>query len=191
MNEALWQDGGWLSAVDRCPSPNFGARPTATPVSLIVIHNISLPPGQFEGDWVERFFTNQLDPNAHPYFATIADVQVSAHFYIRRDGRVVQFVDCDARAWHAGQSVWGARSNCNDYSIGVELAGTDDTPYSAAQYAALWRVIDAAIQRYPIEAIAGHCHIAPGRKTDPGTCFDWAAVRMRYPALALPGEIGA
>lgn len=185
-----WQADGWLEGIDWLPSPNFGERP-AGEVSLVVIHNISLPPDEFGGDWVEQFFLNQLDPQAHPYFATIADVQVSAHFYIRRDGRVIQFVGCDQRAWHAGRSCWCERDNCNDYSVGIELEGSDTQPFADEQYGALWPLLDALQSRYPIAAIAGHSDVAPGRKTDPGPFFEWAAVRARYPALALPPEINA
>ena len=186
----VWQAGGWLEGADWLPSPNFGARPAGQAVSLVVIHNISLPPNEFGADWVEDFFLNQLNPEAHPYFSTIADLQVSAHFYVRRSGRVIQFVGCDLRAWHAGQSCWCERDNCNDYSVGIELEGSDTQSYAAEQYASLWGVLDALRTRYPIMAIAGHCHIAPGRKTDPGPYFDWAALRSRYPGLGLPPEIG-
>jgi AmpD protein len=186
-----WQPDGWLDGVHWLASPNFGERPYGAPVSLVVIHNISLPPDQFGGDWVEDFFLNRLDAAAHPYFSTIADLQVSAHFYIRRDGRVIQFVGCDRRAWHAGPSCWCARDNCNDYSVGIELEGSDNQPYAAEQYPALWAVLDALHQRYPVTAVAGHCHIAPGRKTDPGPYFDWPALRARYPGLDLPAEIAA
>lgn len=185
-----WQADGWLNGVTWLASPNFGERP-AGEVSLVVVHNICLPPDEFGGDWVEAFFLNRLDPQAHPYFATIADVRVSAHFYIRRDGRITQFVGCDRRAWHAGDSQWCGRDNCNDYSVGIELEGSDSQPFSPAQYEALWRLIDALRQRYPIAAMAGHSDIAPGRKTDPGPYFDWAAVRSRYPDLDLPPEVSA
>lgn len=185
-----WQADGWLEGVTWLPSPNFGERP-AGEVSLVVVHNISLPPDEFGGDWVEAFFLNRLDPQAHPYFATIADVQVSAHFYVRRDGRIIQFVGCDQRAWHAGNSQWCERANCNDYSVGIELEGSDTQPFTVAQYAALWGLIDALRQRYPIAAIAGHSDIAPGRKTDPGPYFDWTEVRNRYPGLRLPPEVSA
>ncbi len=185
-----WRKGGWLTGTTHCPSPNFGVRPDGE-VSLIVVHNISLPPDEFTGEWVEKFFLNQLDPHAHPYFSTIADVQVSAHFYVRRDGRTVQFVGCDDRAWHAGQSAWAGRENCNDFSVGIELEGSDTQAYTASQYSALWQLIDALRRRYPIGAIAGHCHIAPSRKTDPGPFFDWTEVRRRYPGLILPLEVAA
>jgi len=184
-----WQGDGWLEGVAWLPSPNFGERPADTAVSLVVIHNISLPPDQFGGEWVEDFFLNRLDQTAHPYFATIADVQVSSHFYVRRDGRVVQFVGCDKRAWHAGQSCWCDRDNCNDYSVGIELEGSDTRGFSGEQYAALWRLLDALRVRYQLAAIAGHSHVAPGRKTDPGPYFDWPEVARRYPALDLPPEV--
>ncbi|KAB2925064.1 MAG: 1,6-anhydro-N-acetylmuramyl-L-alanine amidase AmpD [Dechloromonas sp.] len=185
-----WRTDGWLEGVSWLPSPNFGERP-AGPVSLIVIHNISLPPDEFGGDWVEDFFLNRLDHRSHPYFASIADIRVSAHFYIRRDGRIVQFVSCDERAWHAGQSRWCGRENCNDYSLGIELEGSDTQPFAAAQYAALWPLLDALRLRYPIATVVGHSDIAPGRKSDPGPYFDWAAVRSRHPDLELPPEVAA
>jgi AmpD protein len=181
-----WQADGWLADVRHVLSPNQGARPAGTAVSLVVVHNISLPPGEFGGEWVENFFVNRLDPQAHPYFATIAGLEVSSHFYVRRSGRIVQFVGCDRRAWHAGRSAWQGRENCNDYSVGIELEGCDDLPFEAAQYEALWNLIDALRGRYPISAIAGHSDVASGRKTDPGPYFDWAAVRERYPTLDLP-----
>lgn len=184
-----WQEDGWLEGVTWLPSPNFGERPADAAVSLIVVHNISLPPDEFGGDWVEQFFLNQLDASAHPYFATIADVQVSAHFYVRRDGRVIQFVGCDQRAWHAGSSKWCGRENCNDFSVGIELEGADSQPFTTEQYEALADLVEALQARYPIAAIAGHSDIAPGRKTDPGPGFDWAVLRRRYPDLALPAEV--
>jgi AmpD protein len=185
-----WKKNGWLSGIRCVLSPNQGERPKGTEISLVVLHNISLPPGEFAGQWVEDFFVNRLERTAHPYFAEIADVQVSAHFFLRRSGRLVQFVSTDRRAWHAGRSIWAGRENCNDFSIGIELEGTDEQPYTAEQYEALWSLLDVLRDRYPIAAIAGHCHIAPGRKTDPGACFDWATLRARYPALQLPAEIG-
>lgn len=188
---SAWSGDGWLDAARRLDSPNAGERPADAVVSLVVLHNISLPPGEFAGDWVEEFFLNRLDPTVHPYFAEISGMQVSAHFYLRRDGRLVQFVACDRRAWHAGQSGWAGRDNCNDWSVGIELEGADDQPFTAAQYAALWPLLDALRGRYPIAAIAGHCHVAPGRKTDPGPHFDWPALRARYPDLELPAEVAA
>lgn len=185
-----WRGDGWLKGTRWVFSPNQGGRPAGCEASLIVLHNISLPPHDFSGNWVERFFTNQLDPQAHPYFSTIAELQVSAHFFVRRDGRVIQFVGCDRRAWHAGQSAWQGRENCNDYSVGIELEGSDSQPFTAEQYAVLWPLIAKLRARYPICALAGHCHVAPGRKTDPGPCFDWAAVRSRCSGLALPAEVG-
>lgn len=187
----VWQAAGWLAGVEWLPSPNFGERPSDAAVSLVVLHNISLPPDQFGEDWVEKFFLNQLDGRAHPYFATIADTQVSAHFYLRRDGRIIQFVGCDQRAWHAGRSSWCARENCNDFSVGIELEGSDTQLFTSLQYQALWPLIDALCERYPIASLAGHSDVAPGRKTDPGPCFDWSAVRARYPLLALPPEVTA
>ena len=185
-----WRGEGWLKGVRWVFSPNQGGRPVGSDVSLIVLHNISLPPDDFSGNWVEQFFTNRLDSQAHPYFLTIAGLQVSAHFFVRRDGRVVQFVGCDRRAWHAGKSNWQGRENCNDYSVGVELEGSDSQPFTATQYAALWPLIANLRARYPIRALAGHCHVAPGRKTDPGACFDWASVRWHCPGLVLPVEVG-
>jgi AmpD protein len=158
-------------------SPNRDARPAATPVVLVVVHTISLPPGAFGGDGIARLFTNRLDPAAHPYYATIAGLRVSAHFLIRRDGRLVQFVSCNDRAWHAGASSWKGRDRCNDFSIGVELEGADDVRYAGAQYTMLARLVKALVRRYPIESIVGHSDIAPGRKTDPGPAFDWPRLR--------------
>lgn len=183
-----WRGDGWLKGARWVFSPNQGERPADSVVSLIVLHSISLPPDDFSGNWIERFFLNRLDPEAHPYFATIADLRVSAHFLIRRDGRVIQFVACDRRAWHAGQSAWQGRENCNDYAVGIELEGSDNQPFSAAQYETLWKVIDALRARYPVTAIAGHCHVAPERKTDPGLFFDWPALAGRYPALGPASE---
>lgn len=182
-----WTADGWLHAAEWLPSPNFGPRPADAEVSLAVIHNISLPPAQFAGRFVEDFFLNQLDATVDPYFSIISGLQVSSHFYIRRDGRVIQFVSADDRAWHAGQSNWCGRDNCNDWSVGVELEGADDLPFEPAQYSNLWRVLAALRQRYPLTSIAGHSDIAPGRKTDPGAGFDWAAVAARFPDLLLPG----
>jgi AmpD protein len=168
---------GIVRAARQVPSPNCDERPPDAEVSLLVVHNISLPPGRFGGDAIEQFFTNRLDPAAHPYFATIAGQRVSAHFLIVRDGRLLQFVPCGLRAWHAGESRWRGRDRCNDFSIGIELEGTDDLAYEAAQYATLIRLARALCQRYPIVDFAGHSDIAPGRKTDPGAAFDWARFR--------------
>ncbi len=163
-----------------CPSPNFGTRPEGAPISLLVVHNISLPPGQFGGDAIERFFCNQLDATEHPYFETIADMKVSSHLLVRRDGSLVQFVSLLDRAWHAGRSCFRGEEECNDFSIGVELEGTDDIPYTAAQYQALVdlsRLIMLAWPEITPGRITGHSDIAPGRKTDPGPAFDWPRYR--------------
>jgi AmpD protein len=158
-------------------SPNCDDRPPATAISLLVIHGISLPPGEFGGDDVLRLFTNTLDSREHPYYATLKGLRVSAHFFVRRTGELIQFVPCARRAWHAGESSWRGRERCNDFSIGVELEGVNTRPYTARQYARLVRLADALRRRYPIAAIVGHCDIAPGRKTDPGPAFDWARLR--------------
>lgn len=166
---------GWCANAHRCPSPNFNARP-AGEVSLLVIHNISLPPGQFGTGQVRALFRNELDPQAHPYFAGIAHLQVSAHFLIERDGSLTQFVSCNERAWHAGVSCFAGREQCNDFSLGIELEGTDEQPYSEAQYATLQALTRGLMHVYPLitpARICGHSDIAPGRKTDPGPAFDW------------------
>jgi N-acetyl-anhydromuramoyl-L-alanine amidase len=170
------------------PSPNCDERPAGTSVDLLVIHAISLPPGEFGGPAIEALFTNTLDAAGHPYFAGIADLKVSTHFLVRRDGRVIQFVPCAKRAWHAGASRWMGRERCNDFSIGIELEGTDDVPFEPAQYTTLAGLTDALAAAYPLGQIAGHSDVAPGRKTDPGPCFDWpryqASIRS---TLAFPG----
>ncbi len=154
-------------------SPNFDDRPPGTRIALVVIHNISLPPGEFGGPWIEDLFMNRLDPGAHPYFQEIAGLEVSAHYLIRRDGEVIGFVDPDKRAWHAGVSVWNGREKCNDFSIGIELEGSDDVPFAEPQYEALAGLMKELNRRYgPLET-AGHSDIAPDRKTDPGPWFDW------------------
>lgn len=168
---------GWLSGAVRCVSPNFDARPAGSDVRLVVVHAISLPPEEFGGPGVEALFTNTLDPCAHPYYATIRDLRVSAHFFIRRDGTLVQFVSTDARAWHAGVSCWHGRERCNDFSIGIELEGSDTRPFEPVQYERLAALLRVLCAHYPIEAVVGHSDIAPGRKTDPGPCFDWAHLR--------------
>lgn len=155
------------------PSPNCDDRPAGA-IELLVIHNISLPPGEFGGDDVRRLFTNTLDVHAHPYYQTVAGLKVSAHFLVRRDGRIIQFVSCLKRAWHAGESCWQGRSRCNDFSLGIELEGTDAVPFADAQYDALHRLTMVLRETYPIRGIAGHSDIAPQRKTDPGPSFDWA-----------------
>ncbi|CAG0985210.1 N-acetyl-anhydromuramoyl-L-alanine amidase [Methylophilaceae bacterium] len=157
-------------------SPNWDERPPGCGISLIVIHNISLPPRQYGGNGVIELFTNQLDPAAHPYYTEIHHLKVSSHFLIRRDGNVIQFVSCEQRAWHAGQSSWQGRERCNDFSVGIELEGSDLDPFEDLQYLELNRLIEALKLKYPIEAITGHSDIAPGRKTDPGPYFYWSRV---------------
>jgi AmpD protein len=163
---------GLLADCEYIPSPNCDERP-AGDIELLVIHNISLPPDEFCGDGVQRLFTNTLDANAHPYYQTISELKVSAHFFIRRDGRIIQFVSCLNRAWHTGESCWQGRHRCNDFSLGIELEGSDSIPFTDAQYAALKNLTVVARKTYPIRGIAGHSDIAPKRKTDPGPCFDW------------------
>ncbi len=170
---------GWCHDVQHCPSPNFNARP-AGEVSLLVIHNISLPPAQFKTGKVQAFFQNLLDVTEHPYFAGIADLRVSAHFLIERDGEVTQFVSCLDRAWHAGVSVFDGREGCNDFSLGIELEGTDEQPFTDAQYSALIELTRQLRSAYPAitpQRMCGHSDIAPGRKTDPGPFFDWPRFR--------------
>ncbi|MDE2077290.1 MAG: 1,6-anhydro-N-acetylmuramyl-L-alanine amidase AmpD [Burkholderiales bacterium] len=176
LTDPTWQDG-WLNLARPVPSPNFGPRPTRMPIEMVVIHSISLPPGRYGGNEVELLFTNQLDWSAHPYFETIRGAEVSAHFYIRRDGELVQFVSANDRAWHAGQSTWQGRDNCNDYSIGIELEGLEDFAFEPQQYATLASLIQAIQQAYPITTVVGHEHIAPGRKKDPGSAFDWGHLK--------------
>lgn len=164
---------GWVSGVRRIASPNCDARPQGTAIALLVIHNISLPPGEFGGPAVAQLFTNTLNIESHSYYAQLKGLEVSAHFFIRRNGEIVQFVPCSKRAWHAGASLWQGRSGCNDFSIGAELEGSDYVPFNDRQYAALVRLTRLLRRTYPICAIVGHSDIAPGRKTDPGPCFDW------------------
>ena len=171
--------GGWWAGARACPSPNFGRRPAGAQISLLVVHSISLPPGQYGGDAIERLFTNRLDPSAHPSFAGLHGLQVSAHFVVHRDGRAVQYVSCDRRAWHAGVSQWRGRDNCNDWSIGVELEGLEGRPFEAVQYRQLARLTRALAARYPLVEVVGHQHVAPGRKGDPGAGFDWLLFRRR------------
>ncbi|TMH53417.1 MAG: 1,6-anhydro-N-acetylmuramyl-L-alanine amidase AmpD [Betaproteobacteria bacterium] len=179
---------GIVRAAAQVPSPNSDERPEGVAITLLVIHNISLPPGRFGGPAITALFTNRLDPSAHPYFATVAQLRVSAHFLIGRDGTLTQFVSCARRAWHAGASSWHNRDQCNDFSVGVELEGTDDVPYDAAQYTVLARLTRALRRRYPIVDIVGHSEIAQGRKTDPGPAFDWA--RYRRLVAGRTGSLG-
>ncbi|WP_301256959.1 1,6-anhydro-N-acetylmuramyl-L-alanine amidase AmpD [Eleftheria terrae] len=185
--DMLWQDG-WFGPARRLPSPNFGPRPAGASIDLVVLHSISLPPGRYGGPEIEQLFTNRLDWDAHPYFDQIRGMEVSAHFVIRRDGELLQFVSCEQRAWHAGRSSFQGRENCNDYSIGVELEGLEDEPFTGPQYACLVPLLQALRQRYPVAHVAGHEHVAPGRKRDPGAAFDWQALvlSLGWPATCFP-----
>jgi AmpD protein len=176
---------GWLDRAPRVHSPNRDDRPPATEVTLLVVHGISLPPGRFGGDGVQRLFTNRLDANAHPSFDGLRGLRVSAHFFVRRSGALLQFVSCEARAWHAGTSSWKGRERCNDFSIGVELEGTDARAYTARQYARLAGLVRSLLTRYPLRDVVGHSDIAPGRKTDPGPSFDWARLRALLQARGV------
>lgn len=166
-------ENGWLLGVKQVVSPFYNERPTSMPIRLLVIHNISLPPNQYGGPFVEQLFTGKLDPSAHPYFEKIYQLQVSSHLFIRREGEVIQFVPFDKRAWHAGQSTFKGQENCNDFSIGIELEGCDTAPFTEQQYRVLANITGLLKQRYPITDITGHSDIAPTRKTDPGPHFDW------------------
>lgn len=168
---------GWARDAIAMPSPHRDPRPEGATVDLLVIHNISLPPGQFGGSAIPDLFLGRLDCDAHPYYERLRGLRVSAHFLIRRDGVVLQFVSCLDRAWHAGQSEWRGRTRCNDFSVGIELEGTDDLPFDDRQYARLATLTRGLRARYPIIDVTGHSDIAPGRKTDPGPCFDWARFR--------------
>jgi N-acetyl-anhydromuramoyl-L-alanine amidase len=189
LKRVVWNEGWWRHA-RRVRSPNFGPRPDQTRITLAIVHSISLPPGRYGGDAVERFFTNRLDAAAHPYFEQISAQRVSAHFFIRRGGAVVQFVSCDQRAWHAGASQWRGRESCNDWSIGIELEGLEGERFERAQYRALIRVLSALRARYPLTDVVGHEHVAPGRKADPGARFEWPrlarALRDRIATVEVP-----
>ena len=183
-----WRQG-WWSLARRRSSPNFGPRPDGVAASLVVLHSISLPPGVYGGKAIEQLFSNRLDGTAHPYFAQVSGLAVSAHFLVRRDGQLLQFVACDQRAWHAGPSTWRGRDNCNDWSIGIELEGLEGDVFEAVQYRALAGLLRAVRRHYPVREVVGHEHVAPGRKHDPGPGFDWAALRREadFPAdLSLP-----
>lgn len=176
-------ENGWLDVARHCPSPNFDARPADCGIDLLVVHNISLPPGQFGGCEIENFFCNQLDSSKHPFFKEIQTLQVSSHFLIRRCGEIVQFVSLFDRAWHAGVSAFKGRNRCNDFSVGVELEGADDIPYSDEQYEALQQLTAEIIKVCPaiaVDKITGHSDIAPGRKTDPGPAFDWGRYKANF-----------
>ena len=186
----LWQDG-WYSFARALRSPNAGERPADALIDLIVLHSISLPPGHYGGDEVLQLFTNTLDWSAHPYFESIRGRQVSAHFFIRRNGELWQFVSCNARAWHAGRSHYRGRDNCNDDSIGIELEGLEGDAFEAAQYETLTGLCAALAQHYPVAHIAGHEHIAPGRKQDPGKGFQWAFLQraLGWPTQCFPAGV--
>ena len=179
---ASWQDG-WYCQARVLASPNFGPRPAGASIDLVVIHSISLPPGEFGNGYVQRLFTNQLDWDAHPYFQGLRGLQVSSHFFISRSGMLWQFVACGDRAWHAGESAYRGRNQCNNDSIGIELEGLEGSTFEALQYETLTSLCAALVQAYPIAHIAGHEHIAAGRKHDPGEGFDWVLLQA---SLALP-----
>ena len=178
---SVWIDGWWNGASLRA-SPNFDARPIDTAIKLVVLHHISLPAGQFDGDAVTDFFENRLDVARYPMLAELAEVRVSAHFFVRRTGEILQFVSCDDRAWHAGVSTWRGRSECNDFSIGIEMEGDAVAPFADPQYPALDVLLAAIKQNYPIKALTTHSEIAPGRKIDPGPTFDWSRLGVRWHA---------
>ena len=182
-----WQDG-WHPGARHLPSPNFGPRPAGAVIDLLVLHSISLPPGQYGTGAVQALFTNQLDWDAHPYYQGIRGLEVSAHFFIARDGQLWQFVDCDARAWHAGVSRYRGRERCNDDSIGIELEGLEGQAFDAPQYATLATLCQDLARRYPLRHVAGHEHVAPGRKQDPGPGFDWQRLQqdLAWPAQWFP-----
>ena len=188
--DTLWLDG-WYRFAHRLSSPNFGPRPPAANTDLIVVHSISLPPGEYGGDEVQRLFTNQLDWNLHPYFKSIEGLQVSAHFYIRRNGDLWQFVSVDHRAWHAGASCYRGRGNCNDDSIGIELEGFEGGNFEDAQYDTLGSLCPVIAQHHPVRHVAGHEHIAPGRKADPGPGFNWLRLQrtLGWPVQCFPEEL--
>ena len=180
MTKLSIDEAGWLRSVEVIGSPNFDARPDNTNIKLVVIHGISLPPGEYGGGHIQKFFCNQLDADLHPYFESICEMTVSAHCLIERGGNLIQFVSFNDRAWHAGESQWCGETACNNYSIGIELEGCDDKPYAAAQYDCLSELITSLAARYAeigVDAICGHSDIAPGRKTDPGPAFDWVKLR--------------
>ena len=185
-----WQ-GGWWRHARHLPSPNFGLRPSGATIDLVVVHSISLPPGEYGGQNVQAFFSNQLDWDAHPYFQSIRGMQVSSHFFVQRDGTLWQFVDCDQRAWHAGASFYRGRAQCNDDSIGIELEGLEGDRFEPAQYRALAALCRALAQRYPIAHVAGHEHVAPGRKHDPGLGFDWRRLEVDLQACGWHFPSGA
>jgi len=184
---------GLLTGVRQVASPNFDARPAGVAADLIVVHGISLPPGEFGGPWIDHLFTNSLPADMHPYFAEVGPLRVSAHVVVNRDGALTQYVSFAARAWHAGKSAYQGREACNDFSVGIELEGTDTLAYEAAQYAALARVVAALCAAYPTLSpgrLVGHSDVAPGRKTDPGPSFDWQHARRLIDAACMPRTRG-
>ena len=187
---SLWR-AGWYGYARLLQSPNFGPRPAGAAIDLVVVHSISLPPGRYGGDEVQRLFTNTLDWKAHPYFGQIEGMQVSAHFYVRRNAELWQFVSCDDRAWHAGPSHYRGRDDCNDNSIGIELEGLEGGSFEPEQYEALAGLCAVIAQRYPVDHIAGHEHIAPGRKHDPGARFEWKTLRnaLGWPSARFPAGV--
>lgn len=187
MKRRVWSRGWWRHA-QHVRSPNCNPRPHGERITLAVVHSISLPPGEFGGDAVQRLFTNRLDTDAHTYYAQLEGLRVSAHFFVRRDGTTIQFVACDQRAWHAGESSWRGRRDCNDWSIGIELEGLEGGRFEAAQYRALLRLLRSLALRYPLSEVVGHEHVAPGRKRDPGARFQWPRLRRALPALRCAVE---
>ena len=183
MKREVWRDGWWRGA-RHIRSPNFNPRHAGEAVTLAVVHSISLPPGEYGGDAVQQFFTNRLETAAHPYYVALEGMRVSAHFLVRRDGSVLQFVSCDQRAWHAGVSAWRGRDDCNDWSIGIELEGLEGERFEHAQYIALTRLLRVLTRRYALAEVVGHEHVAPGRKRDPGARFEWRRLARALPWLA-------
>lgn len=187
----FWENG-WYQPARCINSPNFGVRPQQQQPELIVIHSISLPPGEFENGHIQQLFMNELDWSAHPYFEKIRGMEVSSHFVIDRHGRLTQYVSCDSRAWHAGRSSWHGRKECNDWSIGIELEGLEGQNFEHHQYETLIRLVDDICAQYPIQWVAGHEHIAPGRKIDPGSGFNWGKLISNTKRLlpsAFPPEV--
>lgn len=184
VTQPKWQQGWWCQA-KAIPSPNFGPRPPHTCIDMVVIHSISLPPGVYGGPEIQQLFCNRLDWDAHPYFAAIKGLAVSAHFVVRRNGELLQFVSCDDRAWHAGRSAWEGRAECNDYAIGIELEGLEGDTFEPCQYATLLHLIGALRDAYPLRHVVGHEHIAPERKHDPGPGFDWGQLRQHAACAGL------
>ncbi len=189
-----WRDG-WWSGAQRIDSPNHGPRPADTEVTLALIHSISLPPGVYGSDAIERLFTNTLDWGAHPYFQQIRGLEVSSHFVVRRAGELLQFVASTERAWHAGRSMWRGRPECNDYSVGIELEGLEGESFEAVQYDRLAELLRALARQHPVSEVVGHEHVAPGRKKDPGPGFDWVRLHRatgwpvsRFPVLPPPRD---